>query len=122
MNRWIEARELAELARGLDLPSGQQSLVEALEEHPDQLLVIGPAECPPVDRATYRVRAERARSGSGPAVRGMDAFMAQVESDDVPSRLVTVEGSSTRYSVLLDEDVSTILAAVAIDPPAATRR
>ena len=47
--------------------------------------------------------------------------MAQVESEDVPSRLVTVEGSSTRYSVLVDEDVSTILAAVAIDPPTAPR-
>lgn len=115
-SRWLAARDLARLAESGRVPSGHDSLQDILARTPELLLSVSEPALHPLNIATYRVRHERWLGGEGPEILGMDEFMHALETGDEPLSVVAVAGDVTNYVLLLDETLSRVVVAVAIEP------
>jgi hypothetical protein len=64
---------------------------------------------------TYEIRFARRRDGEGPRLTGIEEFMEVLTSLTTAASAVSVRGESTTYCFLLNEALTRVLAAVAID-------
>jgi hypothetical protein len=85
---------------------------------PHLLIPVGAASVPALDLTTYRARLQRWEAGEGPRLTGMREFVRTLEGLDTPARGAMVEGATTRYALILDAEMTRVLACVAIDAPA----
>jgi hypothetical protein len=85
---------------------------------PHLLIPVGAASVPALDLTTYRARLQRWEAGEGPRLTGMREFVSTLEGLDTPARGAMVEGATTRYALILDAEMTRVLACVAIDAPA----
>lgn len=117
MTRWIEPLRLAELVRRDTEVRGGEDPDRVILREPHVLIPVTEPGLPPLDLATYEVRRARWHDGEGPAVAGIDEFVAVLATLTEPACAVTVKGARTAYSFLLDAEMTRVLAAVAVDPP-----
>lgn len=90
---------------------------EAILHEPRLLVSVSDPGQPPVDRNTYEIRLQRWRDGAGPVLHGMEEFVAALRACVEPTRVLSVRGPRTNYTYLVDEGVTRVIAAVAVDVP-----
>lgn len=115
MRDYIERQRLAMLGAECCRFGARQSLNEALDESPHELVPIGQPSRTPFDLHTYSVRRDRWSANEGPAVYGIETFVAFLEQCDEPVRGVAVTGSRTAYVLVLDERGDRCLTATAVE-------
>lgn len=116
---WMDPRDLLRLVRRDVEVTGDESPEAVLLREPTMLVSVSAAQTPALDLTTYRVRMERWEDGQGPRLAGMREFVNALETLTEPTRAATVSGARTTYTFLLDEAMTRVLAAVAVDEPAA---
>lgn len=121
LGEFLERSRLAELTGNACDIGARQSLTDVLGESPSELLVAHGPSIPAVDIDTYRVRRDRWRAGQGPDLHGIEEFLAALEGQEEPGRVVNVSGRKSTYLIVLDEALAHVMAAMAIDRPASDR-
>lgn len=81
------------------------------------LVPVSEASVPALDVPTYRARLRRWQEGQGPRLTGMPEFVRTLETRTTPTRAVVVSGERTTYTFLLDDAMSRVVAALAVDSP-----
>ena len=96
---------------------GEQTLSDALADDPDPWVRVTEPHAPAVDIPTYELRRQRWLRRDGPRLTGIDEFLDELrKTQDEPARVAAVKGRKTTYVLLMNESLTLILAAIAIDP------
>jgi len=114
---WIEPAELLRLVERDVRTSGNESPAEAIMRDPNVHISLSSPSVRPLDLSTYRIRRDRWEAGEGPRLTGMRQFMDALESLAEPARVGTVRGRRSNCMLLIDADVTRVLASVAVDAP-----
>jgi hypothetical protein len=115
--RWMEPAELLSIVQRDVSIRGIEAPADAIMREPKLLIPVPAPANPPLDIPTYEARFARWRGGEGPRLTGMETFMDVLTSLPTSACAVSVHGESTTYCFLLDETLTRVLAAVALDPP-----
>ena len=117
MTDFIEPAKLLELVCG-SLVRGAEHPAQVIEGSLSALIPLSEPGTPPLDIETYEVRRRRWKDGFGPTLIGIDSFVEALRCIVEPTRAVTISGSRTSYVFLLAQDLTRLVAALAIDLPA----